>query len=93
MNAAEINDVRISEDRLTFDLADGRCISVPLAFYPTLFHASQEERQNFERYPFSVYWPDLDCDIGVEGMLQGAKELPIYAAKAEQRIRDSKAAA
>jgi hypothetical protein len=60
---------------------DGRLISVPLSFYPTLQHASEAQRLHFELYPSSVLWPDLDCDIGVEGMLAGAKELPMYAKK------------
>ena len=60
-------------------MKDGRLISVPLSFYPTLQHASEAQRLNFELYPSSVHWPDLDCDIGVEGMLTGAKELPVYA--------------
>ena len=33
----------------------------------------------------SVYWPDLDADIGVEGLLAGAQEHHFYARKAVQR--------
>jgi hypothetical protein len=43
----EIQDVQITDDALTFDLPDGRSISVPLAFYPTLNLATREERENF----------------------------------------------
>jgi hypothetical protein len=79
MNDVEIEKVRFTQDRLGFELKDGRLISVPLPFYPTLQRASEAQRLNFELYPSSVHWPDLDCDIGVEGMLAGAKELPVYA--------------
>ena len=83
MNDVEIEKVHFTEDRLGFELNDGRLISVPLSFYPTLQHATEAQRLNFELYPSSVYWPELDCDIGMEGMLAGAKELPVYAAKSE----------
>ncbi|HEY2952720.1 MAG TPA: DUF2442 domain-containing protein, partial [Verrucomicrobiae bacterium] len=33
----------------------------------------------------SVYWPELDADIGVEGMLAGAREHRHYARKAVER--------
>ena len=82
MNAAEIEKVQITSERLGFELKDGRVVSVPLSFYPTLQHATETQRLNFETYPFSVHWPDLDCDIGVEGLLAGAKELPVYAERA-----------
>ena len=93
MNVTEIEKVHVTQDRLGFELKDGRLINVPLSFYPTLHHASEAQRLNFEVYPFSVYWPDLDCDIGVEGLLAGAKELSIYSARSEElrNLRASKA--
>ena len=79
MSEAEIEHVRLTPDHLTFELKDGRVISVPLAFYPTLLRATTAEREEFELCSTSVHWPALDCDIGVEGMLAGARELPLYA--------------
>jgi len=92
MNVAEINRVTFTQDRLAFELKDGRTISVPLAFYPTLQYASEIQRSNYETYPFSVHWLDLDCDIGVEGMLSGAKELPVYVERSAElrELKDSK---
>lgn len=92
MNVAEISRVQFTQDRLGFELKDGRLISVPLAFYPTLQNASETQRLNYELYPFSVHWSDLDCDIGVEGMLSGAKELAVYAERSAElrELRDSK---
>ncbi len=81
MNDVEIKQVHFTQDRFGFELTDGRIISVPLSFYPTLENATDAQRRNFELYPSSIHWPDLDCDIGVEGMLAGAKELMAYAAK------------
>jgi len=38
-------NVTVSVDTLCVDLSDGRSISVPLAWYPRLFHATPAERK------------------------------------------------
>ena len=68
-----ITDVVVNDEVLGFHLEDGRFISVPIAFYPTLALASTEERGRFSISGSSVYWPDLDADNGVEGLLAGAR--------------------
>ena len=80
-----ISKVRIDDELLGFSLEDGRFISVSIAFYPTLALATSEERSRFEINGSSVYWPDLDADIGVEGLFAGAHEHPHYAQKALER--------
>lgn len=80
-----ITNVVVNDQVLGFHLEDGRFISVPIAFYPTLALASAEERGRFEISGSSVYWPDLDADIGVEGLLAGAREHHHYARKAVER--------
>ena len=85
MSEPEISKVEIDDQQLTCELTDGRRIGIPLSFYPTLELASPSERANLEQYQVSIYWPDLDCDIGLEGLLAGAKELPCYADKAKTR--------
>jgi len=80
-----ITEVVVNEQMLGFHLEDGRFISVPIAFYPTLALAPAPERGRFEISGSSVYWPDLDVDIGVEGLLAGAKEHHYYARKAVER--------
>lgn len=77
--------VHISEERLTFDLEDGRNVSVPLSFYPTLLLATTAERAEFEVCHSSVHWPKLDCDISSECLLRGAKEARRYAEQAWRR--------
>jgi len=81
----DVTAVKITAGRLTFDLEDGRSVSVPLAFYPTLMLASAKERKHFEICHSSVYWPELDCDISSEGLLRGAREARRYAEKARKR--------
>ena len=65
--------VAVTDDTLTADLSDGRAVSVPLAWYPRLVHATQEERDNWELYAGGrhIHWPDLDEDISIEGLLAG----------------------
>jgi len=89
----EIQEVKITDDALTFDLLDGRSISVPLTFYPTLMLATREERETFERAGSSVHWPALDCDINSDALLRGAKEATIYARKAYARAKERRRSA
>jgi len=70
----KIKAVRIDEDLLTVDLADGRTLSTPLAWYPRLLHATPEQRNRFviSHAGFGIHWPDVDEDLSVQGMLAGA---------------------
>ena len=55
-------------------LKDGRTISVPLAWYPKLLHASEEQRKKWtiSGAGYGIHWPDLDEDLSTEGLLRGA---------------------
>ena len=66
-------DVRVSEEEIIVFLADGRTVSVPLAWSWRLSEASQKVRQNFQIIGDGqgIHWPDVDEDISVEGMLGG----------------------
>jgi hypothetical protein len=65
-------NVVVTEKTLTFELTDGRTISVPLSWFPRLVHATPEERNHWEiGSGIGVHWPDLDEDISVENLLQG----------------------
>ena len=70
---ARAQNVAITEDTLAVDLSDGRSISVPLAWYPRLVHATAEERNNwrFIGDREGIHWPDLDEDVSVENLLAG----------------------
>jgi hypothetical protein len=65
----------VTEDTLSVDLEDGRTIAVPIVWYPRLAHAAAAERLNFRIIGagYGIHWPDLDEDIGVEGLLAGRK--------------------
>src|SRR4051794_39177847 len=65
--------VEVSEDTLSVDLADGRTIAAPLAWYPRLVHASPEERGSWRLLGGGrgIHWPALDEDISVANLLAG----------------------
>ena len=67
--------ITVTNTLLTAELADGRIISVPLAWYPRLVHATEDERNNWELHAGSqhIHWTDLDEDISVEGLLAGRR--------------------
>ena len=68
-------EIHCSDDQLSVLLADGRNISVPLAWFPRLLHATPAERSNFEILGdgHGIHWPDVDEDVSVEGLLRGAR--------------------
>ena len=68
-----IKSIRITDETITADLADGRTISVPLAWSWRLSDATPEQRSNFEIIGngLGVHWPDIDEDISAKGMLYG----------------------
>ncbi|MBI4310535.1 MAG: DUF2442 domain-containing protein [Chloroflexi bacterium] len=68
-------NVTVSDDTLSVDLEDGRTIAVPIGWYPRLAHGSPAERARFQisGAGYGIHWPDLDEDIGVEGLLLGRK--------------------
>jgi hypothetical protein len=54
-------------------LADGREISTPLWWYPSLLRATHTERNTMELMFTDIHCPDLDEDLSIEGMLSGWK--------------------
>ena len=89
----EIKNAQIDAMRLTVELVDGFTFTVPLTVYPTLQLATDEERNAMEVLPYSLHWEALDCDLGIEGLLQGIKEHPKLAEKARLRFQQRQHAA
>lgn len=65
--------VSITDDALTVTLADGRLLTVPLAWYPRLSHALPQHRAIWELIGggHGIHWPELDEDISIENLLFG----------------------
>ncbi len=61
------------EDNMWVRLADGRQLSVPLTYFPRLFHATPEQRSRVEMSGrgTGLHWPEIDEDISVQGLLEG----------------------
>jgi len=77
-NEPSITTVKVTEDVIIAELADGRTISVPLAWSWRLSNATQEQRNHFEIIGngHGVHWPDIDEDISANGMLHGTPARP-----------------
>ena len=84
---ARIQSVSVTDDSITAHLADGRTISVPLAWSWRLSEANPEQRSRFEiiGHGFGIRWPELDEDISARGMLEGIPAPPPKPAKAKRR--------
>ena len=67
--------VTVTDDTLSVDLEDGRTIAIPIVWYPRLAYGTPEERDNFRisGAGYGIHWPDLDEDIGVEGLMIGRR--------------------
>lgn len=63
----------MTKDQIIADLADGRVISVPLAWSWRLSEATPAQRANFRFIGTGqgVHWPDVDEDLSIEGLLHG----------------------
>lgn len=68
-------NVSVSEDSLSVDLADGRTITVPVAWFPRLAHGTAGERSNwrFIGNGEGIHWPELDEDISIASLLAGRR--------------------
>ena len=65
----------VTDDTLTVDMEDGRSVSIPIGWYPRLAHGTPEERSRVQisGAGYGLHWPDLDEDIGIEGLLLGKR--------------------
>lgn len=68
-------EVAFTQDELTVLLADGRRISVPLAWFPRLLGATPAQRSNYEMLGGGqgIHWPDIDEDLSIAGLLKGVQ--------------------
>ena len=68
--------VEFSADAFRVVLDDGRELSVPLAWFPRLLHATPEQRQGWELIGRGegLHWEELDEDISVAGLLAGRSD-------------------
>lgn len=65
---ASIQAVRLDEKYIHVELADGRILSIPLKWIPTVYHASPENREKFEisQNRTMIIWNPDKCSINDE---------------------------
>jgi hypothetical protein len=70
--AALACNVWFDEDTLRVDLLDGRSVSAPLEWFPTLANATAEQRANWRLIGngVGIHWEALDEDLSVAGLLE-----------------------
>lgn len=69
--------VTFDQDTMWVELTDGRTLGVPLAYFPRLLQATENQRKNFEMSGggSGLHWDELDEDISVKGLLLGIGDL------------------
>lgn len=73
--------VRCTVDELVVSLNDGRILSVPLAWFPRLAHASPHQLANYELLGDGegIHWPAVDEDVSLVGLLAGRPSIELRA--------------
>ena len=61
--------VAFRDDMIWITLADRRVIGAPLARYPWLESATEEQRNDYRIGAFSILWETLEDGIDIEGLL------------------------
>jgi hypothetical protein len=69
--SARARYVELRADTLLVELVDGRCLHVPVEWFPLLRDATPEQRARWELIGpgLGIHWPDLDEDVSVAGLL------------------------
>jgi uncharacterized protein (DUF433 family) len=71
---ARISSAQVQDERLVVELADGRIVSAPLAWFPQLLFTTETERANWRIVDGGkgLHWPDIHEDVHVESLLRSA---------------------
>ena len=72
-STALAKEVVFADDLLVVKFTDWRVLHVPVAWFPRLVHASDEQRMQYEigGGGVSLHWPDLDEDLSIAGLMAG----------------------
>ena len=72
MNTSAL-ELNFDSTMMWVNLADGRKLGVPLAYFPRLLRASPAQRLHYELSGggTGIHWNELDEDISVQGLLMG----------------------
>ena len=70
---ARASKIWFDNDNMWLTLSDGRQLSVPLAYFPRLHKATEQQRENYELSGggTGLHWDEIDEDISVPNLLIG----------------------
>ena len=86
MKPVRITTVAVDDERIEFDLSDGRRISAPVTWSRRLVSASQAQRADYSISPSGtvVEWPSIDEHIALWSMLRVPEQVVLDAAGFER---------
>ncbi len=66
-------NVRFDDDNMWVELADGRKLGMPMAYFPRLLNATAKQRKNYiiSGGGTGLHWEDIDEDICVPSLMLG----------------------
>ena len=70
---ARASKIWFDNDNMWLNLSDGRQLSVPLAYFPRLHNATEQQREKYELSGggTGLHWGEIDEDISVPNLLIG----------------------
>lgn len=73
INDPMAESINFTRNNMNVLFKDGRKLSVPLAFFPRLMHATPEQREDYiiSGSGIGLHWEKLDEDISVKYLLMG----------------------
>jgi len=75
--SASAKNLHFDDYTMWVELADGRTLGVPLAWFPRLLHATPEQRNNYliSETGCGLHWDVIDEDISIDGLLAGQGDM------------------
>lgn len=82
----QASKLSFAKDAFSVHLVDGRILTVPLAYFPRLLHASLKQLKKYELSGggTGIHWDELDEDISVEALLLGRKDRTVRRSALKQ---------
>lgn len=70
----DIKQIGFTNEAIFIETLNGEIKSHPLAWFPALFNASEQERKNYTLSPFGIHWEALDTDLSFDGFFHYQKQ-------------------
>jgi len=80
--SAKAKSIRFDQDNMWVELADGRTLGVPLAWFPRLLCATAAQRRACRISARGLHWEEIDEDISISGLLNGLGDQTVQRPRA-----------